>query len=57
MVRAGPTGVELVGQVAELAKKVLPREFRRVDTSDEARVVLVEAGPAVLAPFDPKVRR
>lgn len=57
VVGAGPTGVELVGQVAELAKKVLPREFRWVDTGREVRVVLVEAGPAVLGPFHPKLQR
>jgi NADH dehydrogenase len=57
VVGAGPTGVELVGQVAELAKKVLPREFRLVNTRDETRVVLIEAAPAVLPPFDPKLQR
>jgi NADH:ubiquinone reductase (H+-translocating) len=48
--------VELVGQVAELAKKVLPREFRWIDTAKEVRVILVEAGPAVLGAFDPKLQ-
>jgi NADH:ubiquinone reductase (H+-translocating) len=57
VVGAGPTGVELVGQVAELAKKVLPREYRWVDTAKEIRVILVEAGPAVLGPFHPKLQR
>ena len=57
MVGGGPTGVELVGQVAELAKKVLPREYRWVDTAKEIRVILVEAGPAVLGPFHPKLQR
>src|SRR5260370_16497830 len=42
VVGAGPTGVELAGQVAELAKKVLPREYRWGDTAKEIRVVLVE---------------
>jgi NADH dehydrogenase len=56
VVGAGPTGVELVGQVAELAKKVLPREFRWIDTAKEVRVILVEAGPAVLGAFDPKLQ-
>src|SRR6266511_3287836 len=55
VVGAGPTGVELVGQVAELAHKVLPREYRWVDTAKEVRVILVEAGPTVLGPFDPKL--
>jgi NADH dehydrogenase len=57
VVGAGPTGVELVGQVAELAKRVLPREYRWVDTAREIRVILVEAGPAVLGPFHPKLQR
>jgi NADH:ubiquinone reductase (H+-translocating) len=55
VVGAGPTGVELVGQVAELAHQVLPRDYRSVDTT-EARIVLVEAGPAVLGPFHPKLQ-
>ena len=57
VVGAGPTGVELVGQVAELAKKVLPRGDRWVDTAKEIRVILVKAGPAVLGPFHPKLQR
>ena len=56
VVGAGPTGVELVGQVAEIAHKVLPREYRWVDTAKEVRVILVEAGQAVLGPFDPKLQ-
>ncbi|MDO6587107.1 NAD(P)/FAD-dependent oxidoreductase [Salipiger sp. 1_MG-2023] len=50
VVGAGPTGVELVGIIAELAQRILPREFRHIDTR-EARVMLVEAGPRVLAAF------
>jgi NADH dehydrogenase len=57
VVGAGPTGVELSGQVAELAKRVLPQEFRWIDTGSEARVVLVEAAPTVLGSFDPKLQR
>ena len=56
VVGAGPTGVELVGQVAELAHRVLPRDYRSVDTT-EAVIQLVEAAPAVLGPFDPKLQR
>src|SRR6266498_5224250 len=56
VVGAGPTGVELVGQVAELAHKVLPRDYRSIDTT-EARILLVEAASAVLGPFHPKLRR
>jgi len=57
VIGAGPTGVELAGQVAELAKTVLPREFRWVDIGAETRVVLVEAASTVLGPFDPKLQR
>ena len=56
VVGAGPTGVELVGQLAELAHQVLPREYRSVSTT-EARILLVEAAPAVLGPFHPKLQR
>ena len=56
VVGAGPTGVELVGQIAELAHKVLPREFRDVDTS-EAKIILLEGAPSVLPPFHPKLQR
>ena len=47
---AGPTGVELAGTIAELAHETLRRDFRNIDTR-EARVVLVEAGPRILAGF------
>lgn len=56
VVGAGPTGVELIGQIAELAHKVLPREFRDVDTS-EAKIILLEGAPSVLPPFQPKLQR
>ncbi len=50
VVGGGPTGVEMAGAVAELARFALARDFRRVDPR-AARVVLVEAGPRVLAGF------
>jgi NADH dehydrogenase len=50
VVGAGPTGVEMAGQIAELARDVLPREYRDVDTR-RARVLLVEAGERVLPAF------
>jgi len=50
VVGAGPTGVEMAGQIAELARDVLHRELRDVDTSG-AQVLLVEAGPRVLSSF------
>ncbi len=56
VIGAGPTGVELAGQVAELAHMVLPRDYRSVDTT-EARILLLEGAPAVLPPFDPKLQR
>jgi NADH dehydrogenase len=55
VVGAGPTGVELIGQIAELAHKVLPREFRDVDTS-EAKIILLEGAPTVLPPLHPKLQ-
>lgn len=50
VVGAGPTGVELAGTLAEVARHTLKREFRRIDPTT-ARVVLVEAGPRVLPAF------
>jgi len=55
VIGAGPTGVELVGQIAELAHTVLPRDYRSVDTR-EARIILLEGAPAVLPPFAPKLQ-
>jgi NADH:ubiquinone reductase (H+-translocating) len=56
VVGAGPTGVEMVGQVAELAHEALPREFKSVATT-EAKILLIEAGPEVLASFAPRLQR
>jgi NADH:ubiquinone reductase (H+-translocating) len=50
IVGGGPTGVELAGTIAELAHHTLPGDFRRIDTT-KARVVLIEAGPRLLAGF------
>src|SRR3982075_4082332 len=50
IIGAGPTGVELAGTIAELAQDTLPPDFRNIDTR-HARVVLIEAGPRVLAGF------
>jgi NADH dehydrogenase len=50
IVGGGPTGVELAGTIVELARSTLPRDFRHIDTT-KARVVLIEAGPRVLAGF------
>lgn len=50
VVGGGPTGVEIAGAVAELARWSLARDFRNIDPRT-ARVLLVEAGPRILAPF------
>lgn len=52
VIGAGPTGVEMAGAIAELAHVALRHDFRTIDPRD-ARVVLVEAGPRVLAAFPP----
>ncbi|HVW93331.1 MAG TPA: NAD(P)/FAD-dependent oxidoreductase [Devosia sp.] len=54
IVGAGPTGVELSGAVIELARDSLTNEFRHIEP-DEARVVLIEAGPRVLPTFKPEL--
>jgi NADH:ubiquinone reductase (H+-translocating) len=50
IIGAGPTGVELAGTIAELARDTLSPDFRNIDTH-KTRVVLIEAGPRVLAGF------
>jgi NADH dehydrogenase len=50
VIGGGPTGVELAGAMAELLRKSLAREFRRIDSAT-ARVILIEAGPRLLATF------
>ena len=52
VVGGGPTGVELAGTVAEIARHTLAREFRRIDPS-QARVVLLEGTDRVLPPYPP----
>ncbi|MGS0686828.1 NAD(P)/FAD-dependent oxidoreductase [Nakamurella sp. GG22] len=56
IIGAGPTGIELAGQLAELAHQVLPKEYRSADTTT-ARIILLEGAPAVLPPFDSKLQR
>ncbi len=56
VVGAGPTGVEMAGQIAELAHSTLKRDFRRIDPT-KARVLLLDAAPAVLPPFGEKLGR
>jgi NADH:ubiquinone reductase (H+-translocating) len=52
IVGGGPTGVEMAGAIAELAKRALVSDFRQIDPRS-ARVVLVEAAPRLLTSFDP----
>lgn len=50
VVGAGPTGVEMAGQIAELARRSLRHNYRSIDPSS-ARVVLLDAAPRALGPF------
>jgi NADH:ubiquinone reductase (H+-translocating) len=52
VVGGGPTGVEMAGAIAELARRALASDFRSIDPRC-ARIILIEAGPRLLAPFDP----
>ncbi len=54
LVGAGPTGVELAGQVREVATRTLRREYRRIQPGD-ARVLLFDGGDAPLASFGPRL--
>jgi len=51
---AGPTGVELAGQIRELASRTIAREFREIDPA-EARVLLFDGADAVLGSFGPSL--
>ncbi len=50
VVGGGPTGVEMAGAIAEIARFSLARDFRHIDTRD-AKVILIEAGAQLLAAF------
>jgi NADH dehydrogenase len=52
IVGAGPTGVELAGQIAEIAHRTLPGEYRRIDPA-QARIVLIDAADRILPAFTP----
>ena len=54
VVGAGPTGVEMAGQIAELAHRTLRRDFRRIDPTT-SRVVLLDAAPKILPSFGEKL--
>ena len=52
VVGGGPTGLELSGAFAELARTVLKRDFRRIDPT-QARIILIEGAPRVLSNYPP----
>lgn len=54
IVGAGPTGVEMAGAIAELARHTLTDDFRRIDTA-KARIILAEAGNSILQAFPQKL--
>lgn len=56
VVGGGPTGVEIAGAIAEISRFTLERDFRRIDPS-RTRVILIEAGPRLLAAFDESLVR
>ena len=55
IIGGGPTGVELAGAFAELARTVLRRDFRNIDPT-QARIILLEGSPAVLGYFPPDLQ-
>ena len=55
VVGAGPTGVELAGTLAEIARKSLSQDFRNIQTA-KTRILLVEAGPSVLSAYPEDLR-
>jgi len=56
VVGAGPTGVEMAGQIVELSRRSLHRNFRRIDPA-AARVLLFDGGPSVLTEFGPRLSK
>ncbi|HEY6552281.1 MAG TPA: NAD(P)/FAD-dependent oxidoreductase [Vicinamibacteria bacterium] len=56
VIGGGPTGVEMAGALAEVARHTLAREFRRIDPRT-ARVILVEAGPRILTAYPEDLSR
>jgi NADH dehydrogenase len=56
IVGAGPTGVELAGALAEIARRTLKRDFRSIRPED-ARILLLEGGPYVLPTFPDELRQ
>jgi NADH dehydrogenase len=56
LIGGGPTGVELAGALAEISRHSLARDFRHFDPGS-ARIILIEAGPALLAAFPEPLRQ
>jgi NADH dehydrogenase len=54
IVGGGPTGVELAGAIADIARRVLVKDFRVIDPR-EARILLLEGGPRLLPAFPPRL--
>lgn len=54
IVGAGPTGLEMAGAIAEIARHTLRSDFRRINPGD-ARLIMIDAGPRVLAAFHPEL--
>ena len=55
LIGGGPTGVELAGALAEIARHALRREFDAIDP-ESARIILIEAGETILPTFPPSLR-
>ena len=55
VIGGGPTGVELAGALAEISRQSLARDFRHFDPGS-ARIILMEAGPALLTTFPESLR-
>jgi NADH dehydrogenase len=55
IIGGGPTGVELAGTLAEIARKTLAKDFRRIDPT-KARVILLEGGPSLLSAYSEDLR-
>ena len=56
IVGGGPTGAELAGALAEIARQVLRSEYDAIDPTS-SRIILIEAGPTILPAFPEKLRR
>jgi NADH dehydrogenase len=56
IVGGGPTGVELAGTISEVAREALADDFRNIDPK-RTRVILIEAGPRVLAAYSPDLSK